>query len=154
MSSIKGPVLEGKELCDEELKNNFPSLKSNKSPGYDGISSNIINSVSEEILDVLKHVLKLLINQGVLKITCVAPIFENGDEYLLTNYRLISVLPCFSKIPERIMYNRIYDFLTNKLAFLLHIQQNMEIYNFLIGFLTLNEKQFTLGVFIDFFKSL
>ena len=61
---------------------------------------------------------------------------RNTDSFyavLLTNYRRILVLPCFSKILERIMYNRVYDFLTknkiftsNSLAFSLHIQQNMQ----------------------------
>ena len=79
----EGPILERKELCDEELKSAFSSLKCNESPGCDGISSNVIKSVSEEIFGVLKHVLNLLINQGVfpenMKTACV----KSGDEYLL-----------------------------------------------------------------------
>ena len=52
----EGPNLEIKEFCDEELKNAsfFFSLKVNKSPGYDGISSNVIKSVSEKIFGILK----------------------------------------------------------------------------------------------------
>ena len=80
----EGPVLERKELCDEMA---FSSLKSNRSPWYDGISSNVINSVSEEIFFVLKHVLNLSMNQGVfpenMKIACVTPIFKIGDKYLI-----------------------------------------------------------------------
>ena len=38
--------------------------------------------------------------------------FKVGDESEIGNYRLISVLPCFSKIPERIMYNIILKCLT------------------------------------------
>ena len=40
-----------------------------------------------------------------LKIARVTPIFQKA------NYRPISVLPCVSKILERIMYNRLYKFL-------------------------------------------
>ena len=52
----EGPNLEDKkkELFNEELKNVFSSLKSNKSPRYDDISSNIIRSVTEETFGVLK----------------------------------------------------------------------------------------------------
>ena len=39
----------------------------------------------------------------------------------ITNYRPISVLPCFSKILERIMCNRLYKFLTDQK--ILHPQQ-------------------------------
>ena len=48
----------------------------------------------------------------------VTPIFTSSDEYLLTNYRPISYLPYFSKILERIMYNRVHEFLTeNKILY-------------------------------------
>ena len=42
------------------------------------------------------------------KLAKVTPIFKLGKEDLLTNYRFISVLPCFSKFPERIMHIRFY----------------------------------------------
>ena len=55
---------------------------------------------------------------------------------LVTNYRPISVLPCFSKLLERIMYNRLYKFLLennifikSNLDFKMHIQQNMLLFN-------------------------
>ena len=44
----------------------------------------------------------------IMKIARVAPVFKSGDTSLMTNYRPISVLPCFSKMLERIMYNRLY----------------------------------------------
>ena len=54
-------------------------------------------------------------NQGVfserLKILLVTTIYKHGDESLLTNYRPISVLPCFTKLLGHILYNRIYNFL-------------------------------------------
>ena len=45
-----------------------------------------------------------------LKIAKVTPSFKKGDTALMDNYRPISVLPCFSKILERIIYNRLYSF--------------------------------------------
>ena len=60
----------------------YSSLKSNKSPESDGISSNVIKSVSEKIFGILKHMLNLSVNQGVfsenLKIVYVTPIFKSG----------------------------------------------------------------------------
>ena len=47
-----------------------------------------------------------------LKIAKVTPSFKKGDTALMDNYRPISVLPCFSKILERIIYNRLYSFFT------------------------------------------
>lgn len=43
-----------------------------------------------------------------LKIVEVSTIFNNGEKVLLTNYWPRSILPCFSKILECIMYDRLY----------------------------------------------
>ena len=43
-----------------------------------------------------------------LKIARVTPIYKGEDSSDVSNYRPISVLPCFSKILESIMYNRLY----------------------------------------------
>ena len=48
-----------------------------------------------------------------MKIAKVTPVFKEGDSADLSNYRPISVLPCFSKIPERLMYNRLCKHLSN-----------------------------------------
>ena len=47
-----------------------------------------------------------------MRIRKVSPIFKDGKKTIASNYRSISVLPCFSKILERIMYNRFYSYLT------------------------------------------
>lgn len=46
-----------------------------------------------------------------LQIARVTPIFKDGDDRELGNYRLIAVLLGFSKILERIMYNRLLSYL-------------------------------------------
>ena len=50
------------------------------------------------------------IQQGIfpdsLKMVQVTPIFKPGDKDNVSNYRAISTLPVFSKVLERIMYNR------------------------------------------------
>ena len=42
----------------------------------------------------------------------VTPVFTVDDDKELVNYRPISVLPCFSKLLERIMYSRLLSYLT------------------------------------------
>ena len=53
-------------------------LKSNKSPGYDDISSNAVNAVTNEVFPTIKHSLNISLQQrvfpGKLKIACVTPI--------------------------------------------------------------------------------
>ena len=45
-----------------------------------------------------------------MKIARVVPIFKSGNKAFFSNYRPISVLPCFSKFLERIIYNRIISY--------------------------------------------
>ena len=71
-----------------------------------------------------------------LKTARVTPLFKKGSNSELGNYRPISVLPCFSKILEKIMNNRFYKhlkemiyFTKNNLASNKNIQLNMLYHN-------------------------
>ena len=46
-----------------------------------------------------------------MKIAKIVPIHKNGEVSNIMNYRPISLLPAFSKVLERIVYNRLYDYL-------------------------------------------
>ena len=48
-----------------------------------------------------------------LKISKIIPIFKSDNASLAQNYRPISILPAFSKIFERAVYNRIFQFLVD-----------------------------------------
>ena len=41
----------------------------------------------------------------------MTPVYKNEDESLLSNYRPISVLPCFSKVLEKLMYKSVIKFI-------------------------------------------
>ena len=109
-------VMETKPLSMNELKDAFYSLKSNKSPGYDDISYNVIKKCFGSLCEPLKYLINLSIEKGAfpdnLKIAQVTPICRGEDSSDVSNYRPIAVLPCFSKILERITYNRLYKYLT------------------------------------------
>ena len=100
-------VMDEANLTDNEIKEAFRSLKHNKSRGYDHISSSVVNETSDIFCTSLKYIFNLSLQQGIfpenLKISNVSPIYKKDGELLLTNYRPISVLPCFSKLLERIM---------------------------------------------------
>ena len=109
-------------LTDLELENAFSSLKANKSSGYDDISTDVVKRVSDEIFVILKHIFNISLAKGLLpdkvKIVRVTPIFRKWTNTLVIDYRPISVLPCFSKLLERITYNCLYKFLIeNKIPY-------------------------------------
>ena len=96
-----------------------------------------------------------------MKIAKVTPVFKGGDSADLSNYRPISVLPCFSKILERLMYNRLYKHLSN--SKILYPKQ----FGFQKGHSTdhallqlvdqiyesFERNEYTIGVFIDLSKA-
>ena len=46
-----------------------------------------------------------------LKLSEVIPLFRKGDKFDLNNYRPISILTCFTKIFEKVIFNRLLNFL-------------------------------------------
>ena len=59
-----------------------------------------------------------------LKIANVVPFYKSGDEMVFSNYRPVSVLPVFSKLLERLVYNRLIS----------HINDNKLLYEYQFGF--------------------
>ena len=107
--------MESQPLSINELKDAFFSLKINKSPGHDGVSFNVIKKCFGELCEPLKYLFNLSIVKGIfpddLKIAKVTPIYKADNSSNISNYRPISVLPCFSKMLERIIYSRLQKYL-------------------------------------------
>ena len=111
---------------DEVVKN--VNLVKNSCPGSDGITAKVLKFSCNVILEPLCHVLNLSLSNGYfpdeLKIAEVIPVFKSGDAMKLINYRPVSMLSVFSKLLERIMYNRLNSF----------IQKQNILYKYQFGF--------------------
>ena len=86
--------------------------------GADGITGHILKLLSPVIVKPLVHITNLCFLKGKfpdnLKNALVVPIYKRGDKTLPQNYRPISLLSNVSKIIERVLYKRIYDFLESE----------------------------------------
>ena len=93
------------------------SSRSDTSCGFDDIRSSVVKSVISFISHPLAYIFNISLLTGSvplnLKIAKVTTVFKNGEPNEIYNYRPISVLPCFSKILERLVYNRLSKFLSN-----------------------------------------
>ena len=129
------------------------------------MSFNVIKKCFGELCEPLKYLFNLSIVKGIfpddLKIAKVTPIYKADNSSNISNYRPISVLACFSKMLERIMYNCLQKYLKD---------QNI-LYNNQFGFRTghstehaiaqlidqiykaFEKNKYTLGVFIDLPKA-
>ena len=113
------------------------------------------------------HIFHLFLQTGIfpdkLKIARVTPLFEGGENYELGNYRpiSISVLPCCLKILEKIMYNRLYKYLTdNSILYKKQFgfQEGHSTEHAIVQLVdqirnSFESKQYTLGVFVDLSKA-
>lgn len=95
----------------DKVINQLPNKHSN---GYDGFNMSLIKKIRIEINEPLVFLFNHTIRTGIfpdsLKTARVIPIYKKGDENLLDNYRPISILPAFSKIYERILFNQLIQY--------------------------------------------
>ena len=89
------------------------SLKSKNSSGYDEISTRILKLSAPYIVSPLTYICNIILNTGIfpdrLKYAIIKPILKKkvGDDQNISNYRPISLLTSFSKVIEKLMYNRL-----------------------------------------------
>ena len=150
---------------EQEVTEICSSFRSGTAPGYDSISMNVVKESFNLICAPLTYIINLSLNSGLvpqeMKIARVIPLFKSGDKSLFTNYRPVSVLPVFSKFLERIVYNRLINFL-NKYDILSRNQYGfrknystahalIQLYDKISN--ALDNKRVTLGLFIDLSKA-
>ena len=153
-------------LTMSKLKDAFVSLQTNKSPGHDGNSFNVIKNCFGPLSTPLLNIFNLSLEKGIfpdeLKIATVTPIYKTGDENDFGNYRPIFFLPCFSKMLKRIMYKRLYNHLSQNHMFYpkqFGFQKSHSIEHAIIQLIdqinsSFEKNNFTLAVFIDLSKAL
>ena len=151
-------------IIQDDVINVIRNLKAS-SPGWDSISAVVVKAIYPCFIEPLTHILNLSVMYGVfpseLKLAKVIPLFKANDPMLFSNYRPVSVLPVFSKIFERIMYNQLLSFI-NKHKLLYSYQFGFRINHAPeLALLCLADKisdalengEYVLGLFLDFSKA-
>ena len=151
-------------VTEEEICTIISGLR-DSAAGWDEIPAKILKRCMQFIVVPITHVCNLSLFNGIfpseLKTAMIVPIFKAGDPTLVNNYRPVSVLPSISKIFEKIMYNRLIDF----------VEHSNLLYDFQFGFRkgrstsmaitqiidkitqALDNGEIALGVFLDFSKA-
>lgn len=97
------------------------SLKSNSAPGWDNVSTRFLKLANELVVPVISHLANLCFEHGIfpaaLKKAIITPVYKNGDKSEVSNYRPISVLTAISKVLEKLVNNRLINYLS-KIDFL------------------------------------
>jgi len=140
-------------------------LKSSASTGADGINPSIAKATIGSICAPLESIVNFSFNTGQvpadLKLAKIIPIYKAGAKNMVTNYRPISILPFFSKILEKLMANRLSNYMEHH-ALLSPSQfgfrHGLSTYMALLDLQTnisesINQNKFSLGVFFDISKA-
>jgi hypothetical protein len=99
-------------VTHEEITNIVAAFRSNTALGFDKIPMWLLKRSIHLICQPLTCIINISINTGIvpegLNIARVAPLFQSGENNLITNYRPISILSVFSKMFERVVYNQTF----------------------------------------------
>ena len=99
--------------CD--ITNTAHKLKSKSSFGHDEISTKLLKQTINNITLPITHIVDRSFITGIvpdqMKVAKVVPVFKSSDRSSIKNYRPISLLTSFSKLLEKIMYDKVMNFL-------------------------------------------
>ena len=148
-----------------EISDIISLLKSGKSLGPNSIPMKILKCLSSLISSPFSQIINESFQSGIfpdkMKLAKVIPLFKKGCPQTASNYRPISLLSVFSKITEKVMYERLYNFLV-KHAILHELQfgfrANHSINHALVSLTEaiknlLDNRKFGCGIFIDLQKA-
>ena len=107
IKKLKSLTSDERSLCDDpitvdEVTQVVLTLKKNKSPGNDGLTSEFYQAFWQELKPIFMKMLCEAFQKGILpdrtKKSIITLIFKKGDRTLLKNYRPISLTNCDYKI--------------------------------------------------------
>ena len=151
-------------VCSNEVANAIINLKKN-GKGINIISSITLKDNKSTLSEVLAHIFNNCIFDGYfpseLKDGCITPIYKGGLKTELNNYRPVCSLMPFSKIFERILYDRMINYIEqhnilSKTQF--GFRKGLSTENAIINFIDkihigLEKRLHTVAIFMDLSKA-
>jgi hypothetical protein len=105
------PGIKFHNTSNKDIEKIINALKIKESFGYDEISTKILNTSASFISSPLNYICNKSILSGTfptrLKYAVVKPLLKKGDRKNVANYRPISLLTSFSKVFEKLIYDRL-----------------------------------------------
>ena len=103
------------DFSEDEILKIIRALNIHKTHGHDDISIRMIKICDKSLLKPLiilfQNSTKSSHYPDNWKKSNIIPVHKKNDKQLVKNYRPISLLPFFGKLFEKIIFNRIYNFL-------------------------------------------
>ena len=151
-------------ITPEIMKNYILAIKPKMSKDDNDFSMYLLHKVATFIAIPLAHIYNCSVQTGVfpnnMKISRIIPVFKSGDPLEPDNYRSVFMINIFSKVVEKIMSERLTEFLESnnffnqrQFGFRPHVSTNHAILS-IVNHISkkLNENKFVISVFLDIRK--
>ena len=152
------------EVTIVEISQILGSLK-NGVAGYDEISASLLKLISPFIVEPLVYSCNQSLQEGIfpteLKIVNVIPLYKSDDSFVFNNHHPVSMLCVLSKVFEKVMYNRLLEFLESY-KILTNSQFGFrKLHSTFLALMTpmdrlitsLENDEHVIGIFLDFSKA-
>ena len=147
-----------------EVESVIENLKDNGNNPNSFATSVLLNS-KHVLTPIFCHLINLCVEQGYfpdnLKVGCITPIFKGGDKNKINNYRPVCSLSPLSKIIEKVIANRMTNYLEDhdilsKTQF--GFRKNMGTESALLNYIDniqnqLNDHKYSISIFMDLSKA-
>ena len=104
--------LDSVNFAEDKILAFIRALNVHKAHGWDNISTRMVKICEESLLKPLMNIFNHSLATGkfpnVWKKGNVVPVHKKGDKSVVKNYRPVSLLPIFSKIFEKCIYDTLY----------------------------------------------
>ena len=149
----------------KEIEQEIDNLKISKSTGPFGIPVKVFKILRNFLSAPLAYVINCSFSNGVVpdkfKLARVIPIYKKGNKSILSNYHPISLISVFGKIMEKLIYNRLIDFLNKNNVFYssqFGFRANYSTTHAILQITdkiqnAIENKLFTCGIFLDLTKA-
>jgi len=108
--NIREVIAEEKDVYDL-----LKSIDTSKATGPDGLSPKMLYEAGASLVPSLTRLINLSLSKSKVpsqwKQANVIPLFKKGEQNDINNYRPVSLLPCVSKILEKIIFKTVFNYI-------------------------------------------
>ena len=105
-------------ITPEEIETEISNLKIGKAVGPSSIPVSILKILKGTLSEPLQIIFNASFLTGIVpewfKVGRVTPVFKKGSQASLNNYRPIALLSIFNKFLEKMVYNRLSNYLEKR----------------------------------------
>ena len=159
------PMCDSLFLCpvtEDEIQLEIAKPQTGKAVGPSSIPISILKILKSELAGPLQVIFNTSFLTGIVpdkfKLAKLIPVFKKGSQTNLSNYRPISLLIVFNKLLEKLMFNRLADFLEKRhliynkqFGFRLHHSTDHAVLSIIDQVQkAIEDRDYPCGIFLDF----